>query len=51
MGHAGYTAVDPFQNDICLFHKSMTLLIYTWLMLCRHSQVLLHRASTKGFSP
>lgn len=50
-GHAGYAAVDPLQNDICLFHKSMTLLPYIWLLLSCLSQVLLHRASIKGFAP
>lgn len=51
MGHVGYTPIYTCQHDICLFHNSMTVLIYVWLILYHISQVLFYRTSSKGFFP
>ena len=49
MGHVGYTPVYTSQYDVCLFHNSMTVLTYVWLMLYCIAQILFYRTAIKSF--
>lgn len=49
MGHVVYTPVYASQYDICLFHNSVTVLTYIWLMLRHVFQMRSYRTSIKDF--